>query len=288
MNKHICSTCFQEKELTVVNFEPRKDSKTGFRGQCRDCKKNKTIKPTHLKKCVTCGVVKENTSEFFKVETGILNGRPRSKDGLTKKCLCCIQEYKTQYRKDPINKEHRKQYIKKYKVEKKEFIKSGRRKWYENNKDAVIEKNRQWRINNLEKYQVMSKNYRNKNREKLSEKGRVWANEKYQTSELHRVKNSLRARVRCFSKFKKSKPTAEIIGCSWEELVKHLENNFKPGMSWENHGRYGWHIDHIVPLSSAKSIEELHTLNHYTNLQPLWWKDNLSKSDKLPQKMVNA
>jgi hypothetical protein len=52
-------------------------------------------------------------------------------------------------------------------------------------------------------------------------------------------------------------------------------------MCWENYGKYGWHIDHIVPLSSAKTEEEIYKLCHYTNLQPLWSTDNLSKGCKL-------
>jgi hypothetical protein len=55
----------------------------------------------------------------------------------------------------------------------------------------------------------------------------------------------------------------------------------KSGMNWNNWEQFGWHLDHIKPLSSAKSIEEMESLCHYTNLQPLWWRDNLSKSDKI-------
>ena len=56
---------------------------------------------------------------------------------------------------------------------------------------------------------------------------------------------------------------------------------FTDGMSWDNHGVYGWHIDHVKPLSEANNIEDVITLNHYTNLQPLFAKDNLKKSNKL-------
>lgn len=70
-----------------------------------------------------------------------------------------------------------------------------------------------------------------------------------------------------------TKTTTEEIGCSWTELVKHLENQFTDGMTWENWGMKGWHIDHIKPISKGGT-------NHYTNLQPLWWYDNLSKGDK--------
>jgi len=65
------------------------------------------------------------------------------------------------------------------------------------------------------------------------------------------------------------------VSCSPEFLKKHLENQFIDGMSWEN--RSEWHIDHIIPLSSAKTKDELYKLCHYENLQPLWVEDNLKK-----------
>ena len=74
---------------------------------------------------------------------------------------------------------------------------------------------------------------------------------------------------------KKLKKTEEILGCSFAELKKHFEDQFEPWMTWENYGRYngelkyGWDIDHIIPLRTAKTGEELISLNHYTNLQPL-------------------
>ena len=97
-----------------------------------------------------------------------------------------------------------------------------------------------------------------------------------------RLKNALRSRVK---KMLKSNPkttaTTKLVGCSIEELKNHIENQFKIGMSWDNWSQFGWHLDHIKPLSSAKSIEEMESLCHYTNLQPLWWEDNLSKRDKI-------
>jgi 5-methylcytosine-specific restriction endonuclease McrA len=58
-----------------------------------------------------------------------------------------------------------------------------------------------------------------------------------------------------------------------------LEKLFKEGMTWENHGE--WHIDHIIPISKAKTAEEIYKLNHYTNLQPLWKRENLCKGSKI-------
>ena len=73
----------------------------------------------------------------------------------------------------------------------------------------------------------------------------------------------------------------DVLGCSPEYLKEHLEKQFSQGMSWDNYGFYGWHIDHKIPLSSAKTEEEVYQLCHYTNLQPLWAKDNLSKGGKI-------
>jgi hypothetical protein len=82
-------------------------------------------------------------------------------------------------------------------------------------------------------------------------------------------------------KFTKKSRSIEIIGCSYEEFEKHIESLFLDGMTWENRGVKGWHIDHIIPVSSASTEEELIKLNHYTNLRPLWAIDNLKKGAKL-------
>jgi hypothetical protein len=76
-----------------------------------------------------------------------------------------------------------------------------------------------------------------------------------------------------------------MLGCTIPELKAHLEKQFKPGMSWSNYGYRGWHIDHIIPLSSFKlsDPEQQRKATHFTNLQPLWGYENQSKSDRLPE-----
>src|SRR3990167_816841 len=75
----------------------------------------------------------------------------------------------------------------------------------------------------------------------------------------------------------KSERTANLIGIPIKELKPYLESKFKVGMTWENYGFYGWHLDHIRPLSSfdLKNPKEQKKAFHYTNLQPLWAKENL-------------
>jgi hypothetical protein len=78
---------------------------------------------------------------------------------------------------------------------------------------------------------------------------------------------------------KKSQSTEEILGCTIGEFRKYIESQFKKGMGW--HNRDQWHIDHIVPMSSAKTEEDIIALNHHTNLRPIWASENLRKSNKM-------
>jgi hypothetical protein len=73
------------------------------------------------------------------------------------------------------------------------------------------------------------------------------------------------------------------LGCSIEFFMGYMEAKFKEGMNWDNHGIRGWHIDHITPLCSFDLTDKKEFLNavHYTNLQPLWWYENLNKSKTL-------
>jgi hypothetical protein len=114
------------------------------------------------------------------------------------------------------------------------------------------------------------------------------AYKKAKTNYRFRVKTNLISRLR-FRKSKNNKlSTTKIVmqnlGCTINELITYLELKFQPEMSWDNYGKFGWHIDHIVPLASfnLEDPEELKKACHYTNLQPLWAKDNLSKGDKYP------
>ena len=79
----------------------------------------------------------------------------------------------------------------------------------------------------------------------------------------------------------KSARTLKILGCSLEELKKHIENKFEDGMSWDNYGI--WHIDHIIPCSrfDLSDPEQQRICFHYTNLQPMWGEHNLKKGARL-------
>lgn len=87
----------------------------------------------------------------------------------------------------------------------------------------------------------------------------------------------------------KESKTFELLGCDWKIFKSHIENQFVDGMNWFNHGRGKdkWHYDHIIPISLAKTEDDIIRLNHYTNFQPLWEEDNLRKSDKISSEWGN-
>lgn len=100
------------------------------------------------------------------------------------------------------------------------------------------------------------------------------------------IMNKLRMRISCAVKSQgtyKAEKTIKLIGCSVKKLKQHLEELFIDDMSWENYGKDGWHIDHIIPCASFDLTVKENQLKcfHYTNLQPLWAQENLIKSSKV-------
>lgn len=78
--------------------------------------------------------------------------------------------------------------------------------------------------------------------------------------------------------YKKKSITRTLLKCNWDTLKIHIEEQFDDEMNWDNRGRYGWHVDHIIPLYHGKTKLELMRLNHYLNLKPMWYTDNLVKN----------
>ena len=87
---------------------------------------------------------------------------------------------------------------------------------------------------------------------------------------------------------KKAGSAVKDLGCTLEFLEKYIEGQFQEGMTWDNYGE--WEVDHIVPLAKLDltNPEDFAKACHYSNLQPLWWQDNLKKSDKVLQSRCNA
>lgn len=145
------------------------------------------------------------------------------------------------------------------------------------NAAAIFERRRLYRQKNAAKIKLAKQKYGVENREKLS---KALANRRA-NNPLVRMANSMRRSIRRYldAGQKGEMSSFEIIGCSKDDLRKHLESKFRDGMTWQNYGKH-WHIDHIVPLISAKSSDEIKRLCHWTNLQPLTAFENISKGSK--------
>lgn len=135
-----------------------------------------------------------------------------------------------------------------------------------------------WRDNNREKYQLKQQKWIEENAGQHLKNQREYKQQRCKTDLLYKLKRRVRSRLGRIA-FNNSIRTTDWLGCSIADLKVHLESKFAPGMTWDNYG--DWHIDHIVPLASATDEQETLKLCHYTNLQPLWAKDNLSKGHTL-------
>ena len=156
----------------------------------------------------------------------------------------------------------------------KERIKVKRKEYYDTNKPKV----KQYRTENKDKIRDSNYEYYVKNKELINLKRNSKHKEKIQSDSLYRVKHNIRGMLgRVFKARKLDKLTKSeiILGCTFEEFKTYLESQFESWMNWDNYALYngeanhGWDIDHIIPLSTAITVEDVLKLNHYSNLQPL-------------------
>jgi hypothetical protein len=236
-----------------------------------------------MKKCTICKEEKDLT-EYYK-------GHGKCKKCFIKRVMENDNDEKRLKRnKWRIDNNYNKNYyylnIEKEKTRKKENKERNRettRKYYANNKEKIANTVKIYREKNKEKIRIRVKEYEKRNKDKKNERQRK-LREKYVTNPVYRIRYSLKERVRVFlksRKMQKNNKTFEMVGITPAELKEYLEKQFKEGMSWDNYGLHGWHIDHIIPISSAQTEEELFKLCHYTNLQPLWAIDNIKKGNKM-------
>ncbi len=162
-----------------------------------------------------------------------------------------------------------------------------KQKFYENNKESELNRRKKNYDENRDRELLRMKKYNQENKEYFKEYDKkyrkTYENNRLKIDPIFKLSKNLRRRIVLFLKTKnlsKNNTTFNIIGCSPEYLKEHLENQFTKGMSWDLMGKH-IHIDHIIPLSSSNNEEEIYKLCHYTNLQPLWSKDNLIKGSKL-------
>ncbi len=219
--------------------------------------------------------MKEVSAEYYQ----------KNKEAIAEK----IKEY---YKNNREAREAKRETAKKWREKNKEYKaakdKVYRIKYYQKNKEAIAKRMKEW-----------GKEYREKQknnieaREAKREYDKEWSKNKYRTDLTWKMSRilikSLRNKLKRHlikgtnPEFSYTKAASSLLGCTVEELKTHIENQFEDGMTWENWTRDGWHLDHIVPCSSfdLTKKKEQKKCFHYTNLQPLWAEDNLSKGSKL-------
>lgn len=193
------------------------------------------------------------------------------------------KQYEKKYRQLDKRKQYLKEYNKKYREQHKEYFKEYNKKYHEEHKEERNKYALSKYYENKEKRSESWKEYYKEHRTELSIKNYEYKKQKRKNDPIYKLNCSVRSMINdVFNKrigYKKKLHTEEILGCTIEEFIKYIQSKFKEGMTLENHGE--WHLDHIIPVSSAKTEEELIKLNHYTNLQPLWAEENLKKWKKI-------
>ena len=231
-----------------------------------------------------------------------LNNKERIKEHRKKYRLNNKEKIKVYYLN---NKERIKEKTKQYSLNNEKKVRERRKQHYLNNREKIREKEKQYRLDNIERIREKDKQYRlanierikehNKkpktkerkrqyrlnNREKIRERRKIRLKDDIE----YRLTSNLRRRI-CHAvkrqNISKTSKTKDLINCDWKTFKSYFESKFKEGMTWENHGYKGWHVDHIIPCASFDLVdpEQQKKCFHYTNLQPLWWYENLSKGTK--------
>lgn len=176
--------------------------------------------------------------------------------------------------KDCINKKN-----KNYRVNNYEKYLTNRQRHYSQN----IEKFREQKVKSAKKYKDKKRKYdiqyRLNHKITITQYKKKWE-EKNKNNPVYKIKKNLRRRVHhALNGLNKSDNTFKLIGCSPEQFKTYIESLFESGMSWDNYGLDGWHIDHIIPCYKfdLTKEEEQRKCFHYSNQRPLWAKDNLSR-----------
>lgn len=205
--------------------------------------------------CGKCKIEKDS-SEFNKSKRGRL--------GLHNHCRLCAKETKRKWYEN--NQQHCISYTQEYTENNPDKVKETRIKHYEANSETILEKNR------IRRKTPHARALANKARNKI-----------YNENPSFKIAHNMRTRVRQALKgIQKSTSTELLLGCTFEELKIYLESQFQDEMTWDNYSYKGWHIDHIRPCASFDLTDPAQqaTCFHYTNLQPLWAKDNISKGNR--------
>jgi hypothetical protein len=304
MDKKVCIKCGEEKLISEFNKHTK--YKSGIRNICKSCcSLEKKIWKNNNRDKIKEGnkIYRENNPDKIKEKKKIYRENNRDK----------IREKKKIYREN--NRDKIREARKVYRENNRDKLKEESKRYRENNPDKIKEGRKRIPTNKLEEKikngcvcmkchirkditefysfktssckeceKLRMKEYREKFPNERKNTKLKYKKQKMENNPVYRVELAMRRRLKLYIKrksFKNKNRFEDIIGVTTNDFRTYIESLFNEGMTWDNYGLYGWHIDHIIPLSSANTIEDLERLCYYTNLQPLWAKDNLSKSNKI-------
>lgn len=239
MEIKICKKCNEEKIISLFGVDKKRND--GFNIWCKSC-----ISLYHLENKIK--------KQIYYLE---------NKSQINQRC--------SEYREN--NKEKLKEYSELYRKENFEKVQN----YYINNKEKLKEYSRK---------NKKETNFKHKCIEEKKESVKDYKRNRYKNDILFRLKSLMRRKINGYlieNNYKKNNKSIDVLGCTIEEFKLYLESKFEPWMTWENQGNpkdgiiefnKTWDIDHIIPLSSVKTEEEIIKLNHFTNLQPLCSKYN--------------
>ena len=209
-----------------------------------------------MKHCIRCKLEKP-LSDFHADKS--------KRDGRVSSCKDCKSKYRKSYYQENADR-----------------LKAYSTAWHSENRESVLQKNKIRYEENIEAFRERRKKAYWADPQSAKEYNRDYARERAKKDPVYRL--ILRCRKRTWAAivergYKKRSKTFSLIGCDATALVSHLEKQFSRGMTWDNYGE--WHVDHIIPLSSGSTLSEVESLCHYSNLQPLWARDNISKGARI-------
>lgn len=283
-NGKICTKCGIKKPFS--EFDKDKTKADGYYSSCKLCRKSLSQ--------INQSKNKERNKNYRAKNKEILNEKNRQYYNDNKSII--NEKRKIAYREK--HRDERLNYAKEYRIKNKQKICKIERERYNENPEKYRQKSKNYRLKNLDKVKSYQKNYNTLNREKRNAASReYYRNHK----EASRKRNSIR-----FKRLTKEDPKyrlrrrmtdgiyrslknkngyswEKLVGYTFQDLVNHLEKQFKPGMSWDNFGK--WHVDHIIP-QSVFNYDDFTNIDFkrcwaLDNLQPLWAHDNLIKGCKL-------
>lgn len=302
MRVKTCPVCQIAYPLNNKNYYKQSSSKDGFKNICKKCisataDRNKRIK--EKKTCGKCGVEKSIT------EFALSQSRSDGRKGYCKQCGCKATAEYTEKNKEKVrasrheyyennkeyinekskkwaqqNKERRREYLKEYHLSNKELINERSQKWRTENHDQFKESMRRWYASNRE----YCLEYAQDHKDQINKQSLIRHHLKYRNNPKYKLNLLLSTVIRQSIKNRKAgRHWESLVGYTLEDLMQHLEKQFQPGMTWENHRE--WHIDHKRPKASFNfnSPEDIEFKQCWAldNLQPLWAEDNLRKGNRI-------